>query len=1107
MLTIQALGPLKIYVDDQMIDERAWRRHSSRQLIQILLSRKKYRISRLEAVELLWPELAPEAASNKLYIAVNGLRNLLEPERSVRGGSNYIETTAGYIELLTHRPNVRLDIIEFENFLDQAEKDLNPYPMLQQAVKLYEGELFTGYPLESFWLQRKNELQHKYAQAVLKLSQHYILQKSWVQAEQILAALMGIEPPHEEAARLLMQVCASRGNRLAALQHYDVLKRHLAELMGVKPDTRTEELVRQIRLREQPLAATTQPDVLVPAERPLALALEADVLQERPTVTLTQEAPELAVTQPIQIAGHYSISSKLLRPMLGRDEMMQNLLEQVSSRATKNICLYGLHGVGKSTLALHLAHRAQSYFSSGAIRVDLSGATTADQMLEKMAVALQLPLAATVIPFLDQAEILLVADHLESVAAAKTLVQITEPFEGVVLLLTCRSAVHDQRSYCHNILVPGLETAPTPELGSASRTPSASIELLMRKLKEFNPAMTLKPEQIGMIAAMVTELDGIPRAIEAAANLALLMPMDELNQQITRLGQLGASVGSDQPDQWADFSRLEQANCDGLSDFAARGLAALSIFSYPFSFKAALSLFDSKEDLLKVLAELVDSGLLIKQINNDVNPYDLTHLARRFGYKKLSENPATEQAVKRRHASYMASQVGRIGLEFSVGEPDAAIMALLNMHHDIVQTLNWAVQHEPAMAVKLCIDLTGFWIARGLHTQGIRYGQDLVNRLQGGALPVDESVWKKILYCLGKLYMVDHNFVEATQQFKNALPYQADLAEEDFQHKIRTELAESLLKSGQYEEAFSHLQLLPEAVCAKNNALAAHIWLCLAEYHWLNGDKRQADSSLDQALEIARWSAPVHLLIRALMKKVQVLNFYNKREHALYLLEEGRKLTGSYGNLNLKPFLNLQQGEIYLAQGQYDLAEQALLEARQSASDIGNKKCLALALLGMTKCAVAKNQLSQALPLLQQTLELTSKNSSLSVKLEAERISLLLNALARRYFDMEKSLKEIRRLWKFLAPLVRQHYIDSILVAGVAVNKSPLVVLLGNSTNLGENPQLQSHVERAIFEAVSPEAVQHLLARKHDQTQKATIAKWYREFNGLLEHLEFESAA
>jgi hypothetical protein len=392
-------------------------------------------------------------------------------------------------------------------------------------VRLYEGELFTGYPAESFWLQRKNELQQKYSRAVLQLSQHYISQKSWPQAEQILTALLGIEPTHEEAARWLIQAYSSCGNRLAALHCYELLKRNLAELMGVKPDARTEELVRQVRVKDQSLAETTASSWQ--ADR-LLLEPEPEVISDWPVVM--NEVPGLAVTQPIQIGGHYSISGKLLRPIVGREEMMQSLFELVTSRTTKNICLYGLYGVGKSTLALHVAHRAQNHFSRGAARVDMSGAMSPSQMLEKIALALQLPLVAAVVPFLEQAEILLVADHLDSVAAAKILVETLEPFEGVVLLLTSRSALHAQRTYCQDVLVPGLQT-PTPPAwpGMPVNTSTASIELLIRRLKECNPAMNLNSQQISMIAAMVTELDGIPRAIEAAANLALLMPMDELN--------------------------------------------------------------------------------------------------------------------------------------------------------------------------------------------------------------------------------------------------------------------------------------------------------------------------------------------------------------------------------------------------------------------------------------------------------------------------------------------------------------------------------------------------------------------------------------------------
>jgi DNA-binding SARP family transcriptional activator/predicted ATPase len=1096
MLTIQALGQLRININEQCIDERAWRRHSSRQLMQLLLSKKKYRISRTEAIDWLWPELVPEAANNKLYIAINGLRNLLEPERSARGQSKYIETGSGHIQLLVDRPDVKLDIIEFEKLIANAEAEGDSISTLEQAVTLYQGDLFTGSQVESYWLQRKNELQQKYAQSVIKLSHHYMAQKLYTRAEKFLSFLIAIDPTHEEACRQLMQLCILKGNRFEAMRYYEVLKRNLAELLGVKPDPRTDDLLRQIRSTQHP----TVSDDSVPGFPVSILEVDSHRMLHPP-----RDVPDPGATQVLKMIGQYSISSKQLRPIIGREEIIERLKELIASRVTKNICLYGLHGVGKSVLALHIAYRAQRFFKSGAIRIDMCGVVSADQMLEKIAQALHLPDVSDATLFLENAEILLVVDHAESADAARILIQTIEPFENTALLLTRRSAIQDERTYCQNILVPVLSVSKIKSASAMPDTENSSVALFVQKIKDVNPTILLNPEQIKMIGKIVSELDGIPRAIEVAANLALLMPIDELSQQISRSASFQLSGQDGDEYEGSDFARLAEINCDGLSDDAKAGLARLSIFGHPFSFKAALSLFDSKDDLLRVLADLLDSGLMSRQINNDVNPYQLTHLARRYGYKKLVGQPSIENELRRRHANYVLSQVRRISGDFSAGEPDAAIISLLSIYDDIRQTLDWSVEQDLGIASDLCVDLTGFWIARGLQEQAIWYCNKIMQFSKATKQKIDVKTQRNLHFCLGKLHSVNHSYIESTQHLTHALSMESSHTGADFELRIRSELAESLLKSGHYEEALAHLQELSQALSGKNDALAAQMWLSLGEYHWLQGDRQRVDSCLNQAIDIARWNAPVHILIRALLKKAQVLNCYNRRDHAFHLLEEGRKLTGSYGSLNLKPFLHLQQGEIYLAQGNYDAAQEAFNEAKNYSYEIGNKKCLALAFLGMTKCAAAQEHLDLAFPLLAQTLELTGNNMSPSVKLDAERVNMLLNTITGRHFNVEKSLKEIRILWKCIAPLLRQHFVDSILVVGAALKKSPLLELIGKSLCVAENPLLLSQAERKIFEMVSPDALKHLMDRKPAQAQKMHSSEWCQEFNSLFDELEFQS--
>jgi hypothetical protein len=62
-----------------------------------------------------------------------------------------------------------------------------------------------------------------------------------------------LEPYREQAHRQLMAALALRGERSAALAHYEVCRRLLAEELGCEPDDETKALYAQIRARTLPL--------------------------------------------------------------------------------------------------------------------------------------------------------------------------------------------------------------------------------------------------------------------------------------------------------------------------------------------------------------------------------------------------------------------------------------------------------------------------------------------------------------------------------------------------------------------------------------------------------------------------------------------------------------------------------------------------------------------------------------------------------------------------------------------------------------------------------------------------------------------------------------
>ncbi len=77
-MRVYLLGRFEVVVRGRTIPDDAWRRRKARQLFKCLLSRPRNRLVKDEAIELLWPESDPEAASTNLRSALHAIRRALE---------------------------------------------------------------------------------------------------------------------------------------------------------------------------------------------------------------------------------------------------------------------------------------------------------------------------------------------------------------------------------------------------------------------------------------------------------------------------------------------------------------------------------------------------------------------------------------------------------------------------------------------------------------------------------------------------------------------------------------------------------------------------------------------------------------------------------------------------------------------------------------------------------------------------------------------------------------------------------------------------------------------------------------------------------------------
>ena len=78
-IRIWLLGGFQVAVGSRLVGETEWRRRKIKSLIKLLALEPGHALHREQALDLLWPDLEPEAAANNLHQTVHLARRVLDP--------------------------------------------------------------------------------------------------------------------------------------------------------------------------------------------------------------------------------------------------------------------------------------------------------------------------------------------------------------------------------------------------------------------------------------------------------------------------------------------------------------------------------------------------------------------------------------------------------------------------------------------------------------------------------------------------------------------------------------------------------------------------------------------------------------------------------------------------------------------------------------------------------------------------------------------------------------------------------------------------------------------------------------------------------------------
>lgn len=403
------------------------------------------------------------------------------------------------------------------------------------------------------------------------------------------------------------------------------------------------------------------------------------------------------------------------------------------------VTLTGPGGVGKTRLAMRIADQARRAFPDGVVLVELAEVRSAELVPHAVAQALGFRdepsgwTAEALAERLAEQHLLLVLDNCEHVIVPCALLvrRILARAPEVHVLTTSREAMKIGGE--HTYAVPPLPV-PGWEVGSraAQLAQYDGVQLFLDRAQARVPGFAMTERNAPHIAQICQRLDGIPLAIELAADRVRALPVEQINARLSsRLRLLTTGDRSASARHQTLVASITWSH-DLCSQPERLLWARLSVFPSSFVVSAVEAVCTddalAADDVVDLLTELVEKSLLVRE--EDGGPearYRMLGALREFGQERLAES-GEARLVSQRLVAWCAQLAAdyRDGW-FGPGQQEWT-HRLRAEHRNVASALRFALDdREPALAMTIASDLNLYWVTAGLMSEGrhwLRRGVD-----------------------------------------------------------------------------------------------------------------------------------------------------------------------------------------------------------------------------------------------------------------------------------------------------------------------------------------------------------------------------------------------
>lgn len=468
---------------------------------------------------------------------------------------------------------------------------------------------------------------------------------------------------------------------------------------------------------------------------------EAFIRIARQPAASAEAEPAEPVSAPATPAG--SPSPRLprpLTPLVGRAAECRLLETLLMEERRPLVTLVGTGGMGKTRLALHMAHWLAPRFPDGAAFVALSSVQHSGEMPSAIARALGAPLAgdSAAVEQLDVLlagqSLLLVLDNFEHLlaggdAAVALISHVVEHSPGVQLLVTSTERLRISAESIVELGGLGSEAA-----GGDTPAPSDAVLLYAERARQVAPDFTLTPENRVAVERICRLLEGMPLGVELAASWARMLSAQEIADEIAHSLDFLTLADRSAPARHRSLRAVFEHTWRLMMPEEQRILPRLAVFRGGFDRAAALEVTGTT---LVQIAGFIDKSVLrvaeeTRGSGASAVRYSLHGLLRQFLHEKL-EQEGDLDAMRRAHARYFV-EVAERGYPNLFGTEAARWQRQLDREQQNFQAaLTWSLAeaHDACIGLRLAGSLSRLWRLEGAWRSGRSWLEQALARAAG----------------------------------------------------------------------------------------------------------------------------------------------------------------------------------------------------------------------------------------------------------------------------------------------------------------------------------------------------------------------------------------